>query len=220
MTRDTLQLTDALREYLLSVSLREPELLAQLRKETEPHPYSRMQIGPEQGQFMALLLEMIGARRVIEIGVFTGYSSLAMALALPDDGKIIACDINDEYTQTARRYWRRAGVTHKIDLRLGPALKTLDALIAAGESGRFDFAFIDADKENEEPYFDRVLKLLRPGGIIAVDNVLWGGRVIDEQDQDTDTVAIRQFNRNRRDDQRVSLSMIPIGDGLTLALKR
>lgn len=179
-----------------------------------------MQIGPEQGQFMAFLLRLMGAKRCLEIGVFTGYSSLAAALALPEDGRIIACDVSEEWTAIARRYWREAGVEGKIELRLGPALDTLDQLLGEGEAGRFDFAFIDADKENYLSYYERVLPLLRSGGLIAVDNVLWSGRVADPEVADADTVAIRHFNDCLHRDERVDLCVVPIGDGLTLARKR
>jgi caffeoyl-CoA O-methyltransferase len=179
-----------------------------------------MQISAEQGQFMALLIHLLSARRTLEIGVFTGYSSLAVALALPDDGRIIACDISDEWTSIARRYWREAGVERKIDLRLGPALKTLDDLIAQGQGGRFDFAFIDADKGNYANYYERALVLVRSGGLIAVDNVLWDGKVIDTKVNDPDTRAIRAFNETLHHDERVWLSMLPIRDGLTLACKK
>jgi predicted O-methyltransferase YrrM len=179
-----------------------------------------MQISPDQGQFMALLIHLLDARRTLEIGVFTGYSSLSVALALPEDGHVIACDINEEWTSIARRYWREAGVEKKIDLRLRPALETLDDLIAAGEGGRFDFAFIDADKGNYANYFDRALVLLRPGGLIAIDNVLWFGRVIDPAADDPDTLAIRAFNEKLHHDDRVWISMLPVRDGLTLALKK
>ena len=163
---------------------------------------------------------MLGARKTIEIGVFTGYSSLVVALALPEDGRVIACDINEEWTAVARRYWREAGVERKIDLRLRPALQTLDDLIALGQAGSFDFAFIDADKENYESYYERCLTLVRPGGLIAVDNVLWSGRVIDAADQDKDTRAIRAFNEKLKSDERVWLSLLPIRDGVTLACKK
>jgi caffeoyl-CoA O-methyltransferase len=179
-----------------------------------------MQISPDQGQFMALLIHLLGARRTLEIGVFTGYSSLAVALALPEDGRIIACDVHEEWTSVARRYWREAGVEKKIDLRLRPALETLDALIAGGEGGRFDFAFIDADKQNYANYFERALVLVRPGGLIAIDNVLWSGRVIDPAVRDADTLAIRAFNEKLHGDERVWLSMLPVRDGLTLACKK
>lgn len=176
-----------------------------------------MQISPDRGQFMALLLKLIGATHVLEIGTFTGYSALAMALVLPDDGSIVCCDKSEEWTAIARRYWKKAGIEGKIDLQLGIALETLDKLIAAGKENSFDFAFIDADKVNLRSYFERCLSLVRPGGLIAVDNVLWGGSVIDEEKQDDDTVAIRTFNRQIKDDNRVDISMVPIGDGLTLA---
>ncbi len=169
---------------------------------------------------MALLVHLLGARRTLEVGVFTGYSSLSVALALPDDGRIIACDVSEEWTAIARRYWREAGVEHKIDLRLRPALQTLDDLIALGQGGTFDFAFIDADKENYANYFERALVLLRPGGLIAVDNVLWSGRVIDKSVKDADTRAIRAFNDKLKSDERVWISMLPIRDGLTLACKK
>jgi len=220
MSRRSIVLTDALYEYLLSVSLREPELLARLRQETALQEMSRMQISPEQGQLMFLLLRLIGARRCLEIGVFTGYSSLVSALALPADGRIVACDISEEWTAIARRYWREAGVEPKIDLRIAPALETLDGLIEAGEAGRFDFAFIDADKESYLAYYERVLQLLRPGGLLAVDNVLWSGRVADPEVSDADTAALRHFNETLHRDERIDLSLVPIGDGLTLARKR
>ena len=180
-----------------------------------------MQISPEQGQLLALLVQMIGARRTIEIGVFTGYSALAVALALPDDGRILACDISDEYTRVGRPYWERAGVAHKIELVLEPALATLDARLAAGEAGRYDFAFIDADKSNYDAYYERCLQLLRTGGLIAIDNVLWSGRVAKPADPgDADTVALQELNRTLHDDARIDISLLPIGDGLTLARKR
>ena len=207
-------------EYMRSVTLREPEILRRLREETALLPNSNLQISAEQGQFMALLLHLIGARRTIEIGVYTGYSALVVAQALPDDGRVIACDINEEWTAVARRYWREAGVDRKIDLRIGPALATLDDLIASGQGNRFDFVFIDADKPNYANYYQRALVLLRPGGLIAVDNVLWYGRVIDASFDDPDTRAIRAFNAQLRQDDRVWLSMLPVRDGLTLACKK
>jgi len=220
MSRRSISLTDSLYDYLLSVSLREPDLLRQLRAETASHPAARMQISPEQGQFMSLLVRLMSARRCLEIGVFTGYSSLAVALALPDDGRIVACDVNERWTAVARRYWEAAGVAHRIDLRLATALDTLEALRAAGESGRFDFAFIDADKENYVGYYERVLDLLRPGGLLLADNTLWSGRVADPENAEADTVALRHFNEHLHRDERVDLSLVPIGDGLTLARKR
>lgn len=220
MSTRTLPLNDALYEYLLSVSVREPDLLRRLRAETARDPMSRMQISPEQGQFMALLVEILGARTILEIGVFTGYSSLWIAGAMPSDGRIVACDLSEEWTAMARRYWREAGVEEKIDLRLAPALRTLDALLEEGQQSTFDFAFIDADKREYAAYYERVLKLLRPGGLLAVDNTLWNGAVIDFTDQSEDTAAIRAFNERLRGDERVSLSLVPIGDGLSLARKR
>jgi len=220
MSNKTFTLSEPLYQYLTGVSLRESPLMKRLREETAQDPMARMQIAPEQGQLMALLVQLMGARRTLEVGVFTGYSSLAVAQALPSDGQLVACDISEHWTAVARRYWQEAGVADKIDLRLAPALETLDDLLAAGEEGRFDFAFIDADKENYPHYFERCLALLRPGGLIAVDNVLWSGRVADDADNEPDTVAIRAFNRQLHTDDRIALSLLPIGDGLTLALKR
>ncbi len=217
MSNRTLQIDDRLYAYLIENTLRETEVQRRLRDETATMPHAGMQISPEQGQFMALLVELIGARRCLEIGTFTGYSTLTVALALPDDGRVVACDINEEYTTVARRYWQEAGVAGKIELRLAPAVETLDALLAEGAS--FDFAFIDADKGNYENYFERALALVRPGGLIAVDNVLWDGAVADPADDRDDTLAIRAFNAARRQDPRISLSLVPIGDGLTLARK-
>jgi len=218
--KKTLPLDDRLYEYLLSVSLREPPLLKRLRDETDHLKEAGMQISADQGQFMALLLKLINARRVIEIGTFTGYSALVMALALPNDGRIVCCDKNEEWTSIARRYWAEAGVASKIELRLGDALQSLDALIAEGGESSYDFAFIDADKVNIPAYFEQCLVLLREGGLIAVDNVLWSGNVADPDKQDEDTNAIRQFNLQLKDDDRVDLSLVPIGDGLTLARKK
>lgn len=220
MTKQTLGLEPQLYEYLLSVSLREPEILTQLRQETAQHPMAAMQIAPEQGQFMALLVQLIGAKKTLEVGVFTGYSSLAVALALPPDGKVIACDVSEEFTAIARRYWQQAGVADKIDLHIAPAMETLDQLIAAGETGTFDFAFIDADKSNYDGYYERSLQLIRPGGLIAIDNVLWSGRVADPEIQDNRTTKIRAFNKKLHQDQRINLSLVPIADGLTLAWKK
>jgi len=220
MSHRTLTLDERLYGYLLRHSLREPAVLMDLRAETAAHLRATMQIAPEQGQFMQMLVRLIGARRTIEVGVFTGYSSLAVALALPPDGRVLACDISEEYTAIARRHWQIAGVVHKIELVLAPALDTLDARLAAGESGRYDFAFIDADKTEYHAYYERLIQLIRPGGLIAVDNTLWGGAVADPADQDTDTVAIRAFNEHLLADQRIDLSLVPIGDGLTLARRR
>jgi len=216
----TIPVTDQLYAYLCRVTLREPELLARLRAETAKLPRAGMQIAPEQGQFMGLLVELIGARRTLEIGVFTGYSSLSVALALPEDGKIIACDVSDEFTRVARRYWEEANVAHKIDLRLAPALETLAGLVKEGQAGAFDFAFIDADKEANDEYYERALTLLRPGGLIAVDNALWDGSVADDSNQSESTKAIRALNQKVARDSRVSMSLLTIGDGLLLARKR
>lgn len=220
MSNQTIPLTPALYRYLLEISLREPEILQRLRAYTIGLPQASMQIAPEQGQFMALLAKLSNARRAIEVGVFTGYSALSVALALPADGRLIACDIDEHWTTIARDYWREAGVMDKIELRLGPALHTLDTLLAEGQRGSFDLAFIDADKENYIAYYERLLELLRPGGLIVVDNVLWGGSVVGPTDQDSDTVAIRAFNEHVKQDERIVLSLVPIGDGLMLALKR
>jgi predicted O-methyltransferase YrrM len=219
MSNRSINLNDEVYDYLIGVSLREHPVLTALRDATRGHPRAGMQISPEQGQFMAMLIKLIGAKKTLEIGVFTGYSSLATALALPEDGRIVACDINAEFTAMGREHWARAGVAHKIDLRLAPAVKTLDALIEAGEAGSFDFAFIDADKTGYDAYYERCLKLLRPGGLIAIDNVLWDGEVA-RPSADPDTVALQQLNIKLHKDERVDLSMLPLGDGLTLARKR
>ena len=220
MSNRSIGLDGPLYDYLLAASLREHPVLARLRAATAAHPKVNMQISPEQGQFMALLVRLIGATRCIEVGVFTGYSSLAVALAMPPTGRIVACDISEEYTAMARPYWAEAGVAGRIDLRIAPAMETLDALLAAGGAGTYDFGFIDADKGAYAGYYERMLELLRPGGLIAVDNTLWDGAVADPDDHGPDTVAIRDFNEKLRDDARVDLSLVPIGDGLTLARKR
>ncbi|MCT7961144.1 class I SAM-dependent methyltransferase [Laspinema sp. D1] len=220
MTKKTLGLDDRLHNYFLSISGRESDILRSLRKETAAHPLSQMQIAPEQGQFMALLVQLLGATKTLEIGVFTGYSSLAVALALPPQGRIVACDISEDYTAVARPYWQAAGVADKIDLRIAPALETLDRLIESGEAGTFDFAFIDADKQNYDNYYERAMQLVRVGGLIAIDNVLWGGQVADPMVDDANTEAIRALNAKLVQDDRISLSVVPIADGLTLALKR
>jgi len=212
--------TKELWDYIRQVSLREPDVLRRLREATAPHPEVSCQIAAEQGQFMALLIRLLGAKRALEIGTFTGYSSTAVALAMPDDGRLIACDQSREWTDMARRFWREAGVEHKIELRLGPAIRTLDQLLAEGRAGTFDFAFIDADKTNYDGYFERALHLVRTGGLIAIDNVLWHGQVNDPAVNEPDTLAIRTLNRKLHHDERIWLSMVPIGDGLTLALKR
>ncbi len=220
MSRRTLSVTDDIQRYLAEHSLREPEVLARLRQVTARMPDPEMQIAPEQGQFMALLARLMGARRCIEVGTFTGYSSLVVALALPDDGRIVACDVNPEWTAIARQFWREAGVAHKIDLRLQPAARTLAELATAGGTNQFDFAFIDADKTGYVGYYEQLLALLRPGGLIVADNTLWSGRVADPDAIEEDTVALRAFNDKLHADQRIDLSLLPIGDGLTLARKR
>jgi caffeoyl-CoA O-methyltransferase len=217
MSLRTIGLDDRLYDYVLAVSLREPEFLARLRAETRRLPQAGMQISPEQGQFLALLVRLIGARRILEIGTFTGYSALAMTLAMPADGRLLACDVNEAWTAIARRYWAEAGVAGRIDLRLAPALATVDQLIAAGEAGRFDLAFIDADKEHYLAYYERCLRLVRPGGLIGIDNTLWNGAVADPDRHDADTEAIRALNAFLLTDDRIDLSLVPIGDGLTLA---
>ena len=219
MANKTLSLSNALYAYLVEHSVREPEILQRLRAETARDSMSMMQISPEQGQFMQLLVRLMGAKNCLEVGVFTGYSSLAVALVLPADGHLVACDVSEKWTAIARKYWMEAGVAAKIDLRIAPALATLDELITAGNAGAFDFAFIDADKINYLAYYERALTLVRSGGLIAVDNTLWGGQVIDKKSKSEDTQAIRQFNDRLRSDLRIHLSLLPIGDGLTLALK-
>jgi len=219
MTDRNIPLDARLYAYLQEHSLREHPVLRELREATAGMRHAGMQISPEQGQFMALLARMLNARRTLEIGVFTGYSSLAVALALPPDGQVIACDVSEEWTSMARRYWEKAGVADRIELRLAPAVKTLDALLESGEAGRFDFAFIDADKSRYGDYYERCLKLLRRGGLIVADNTLWSGKVADANVQDEDTKALRAFNDALHRDGRVAVSLLPIGDGVTLALK-
>ncbi|MBL1293195.1 MAG: class I SAM-dependent methyltransferase [Thiotrichales bacterium] len=219
MSNQTLNVSDELYHYILSVSLRESDELKALRAETAKGTMAMMQISPEQGQFMALLVKLINAKNILEIGTFTGYSSLAMAQASSDDTKIITCDVSEEWTSVASRYWQLAGVANKVELRLAPALDTLNSLVKQGRSESFDFAFIDADKTNYQAYFEKCLDLIRPGGLIAIDNVLWGGSVIELAKVDDDTVAIRQFNDKLSKDSRVDISLIPIADGLTLAIK-
>lgn len=218
MSIKTLNLTNELFEYMLAVSLREPDVLRELRIETARDENANMQISPEQGQFMALLVKLLGAKQTLDIGVYTGYSSLCIGLALPKDGRVIACDINDKWTRLARHYWQRGGVEDKIELRLTPARQTLEDLLQNGRDS-FDFAFIDADKKNYELYYEYCLQLIRSGGLIAVDNVLWDGAVADLTIDDADTVAIRKLNQKIHEDRRVEISLVPIGDGLTLARK-
>jgi predicted O-methyltransferase YrrM len=220
MSSTSFLLPERLAAYYARIAVREPPLFAELRAETARMPMARMQIAPEQAQLMAILVRLMGARRCIEVGVFTGYSSLAVATALPEGGEVLACDVSEEWTAVARRYWKKGGVDARIRLVLAPAARTLDAELAAGGAGRYDFAFIDADKTAYLDYYDRCLKLLRAGGLIAVDNTLWSGRVADASVTEEDTVALRRFNETVAGDERVDLCLVPIADGLTLLRKR
>jgi predicted O-methyltransferase YrrM len=213
-------LESKLQDYVAANSVREPDILRRLREETASHPQAIMQIAPTQGQLFDILIRATGAKRVLEVGVFTGYSSLRVALALPEDGNIVACDVSDEYTAVARRYWREAGVAHKIDLRIAPATETLRKLLEEGLESAFDYAFIDADKTNYDNYFEGALRLVRPGGMIVLDNMLQSGRVVDPDAQEDNTVAIRALNRKIAADERVSACLLPIADGVTLAVRR
>lgn len=220
MSRRTTPLDERLHAYLLEASLREPDVLRRLREETAELEGANMQISPEQGQFLAFLVELAGVERILEVGTFTGYSALVMALALPPHGRLVACDVSEEWTRIARRYWRDAGVGDRVDLRLGPAAETLAELLRTGRADTFDLAFLDADKRGLDEYYERALELVRPGGLVAVDNTLWHGKVADPSVTDDDTEAIRRLNEKLRDDARVSLTLVPIGDGVTLARKR
>ena len=219
MSRFYTPITDEMARYIREVTLREPEPLRRQRESTDDHPQASMQIAPEQGQFLHLLARLTGARKTLEIGVFMGYSSAWVALALPQGGKLVACEISQSYADQAKQTWRDAGVEDRIDLRVGPALDTLDRMIASGESATFDFAFIDADKSNYANYYERALRLVRQGGLVAIDNVLWHGAVVDPAATDRDTEAIRAFNRQLHEDSRIAVSMVTIGDGITLACK-
>ena len=220
MSRSTLKLTDSVYDYMLEHSLRESEACRLLREETAPMKMGMMQVSPEQGQFMAFLVRLTGTRRALEIGTFTGYSALCVAQALPSDGRLVCCDVSEEWTSVGQRYWQSAGVSDKIDLKIGPATETLQALREDGEEGRYDFAFIDADKKNYLVYYENVLSLLRTGGVLLIDNVLWGGSVANPGKNDDDTNAIRPLNQHLHGDDRVLLSMLPVGDGLTLVMKQ
>ena len=220
MSNRTIGVSDALAAYVVEVGTREPDVLTRLREETAAIPQHGMQVAPEEGAFLAMLVELTGARRCIEVGTFTGYSSTAVALALPEDGRLVCCDVSEEWTSVARRYWAEAGVAGKVDLRIGPAADTLDGLLADGEEATYDFAFVDADKAGYDGYYERLLRLVRPGGLIALDNTLWSGKVIEPDADDKDTRAIRALNAKLADDDRGSLSRVPIADGVTLALRR
>lgn len=220
MSGKSIRMDDALHDYLLHVSLREPPLWARLREETAQLSMARMQIAPEQGQFMALLTRLLNVRRALEVGVFTGYSSLCVAAAMAPDGQLIACDTSAEWTSVARRYWAEAGLADRIDLRLGPALETMDQMLQQGQAEQFDLVFIDADKTNYDAYYERALQLLRAGGVVLLDNVLWSGQVADANVQDEDTQALRKLNQKIHADERVDVSMLPMADGITLARKR
>ncbi|HET6360910.1 MAG TPA: class I SAM-dependent methyltransferase [Gemmatimonadota bacterium] len=220
MSRRSIGLDESVYEYLLDVSLREPDVLRRLREETASRENANMQIAPEQGQFMALLVRLIGAERTLEVGTFTGYSALVVALALPPHGRVTACEISEEYAGIARRWWAEGGALEKIEIRVAPAAESLDRMLEEGLAGRYDFAFIDADKQGYVDYWERCLRLVRKGGLIVVDNVLWDGRVADPANEEESTMAIRAFNAHARDDDRVDLSLVPVGDGLTLARVR
>lgn len=220
MSSSVLPYSIELRNYLWEKGLDENPVLKRLREETENHPFALMQICPEQGALMANLVRLISAKKAIEVGTFTGYSALAVALALPEDGYLLACDISEEFTSIGKPYWEEAGVSENIDLQISPAIETLESKIEGGESNTYDFAFIDADKINYLNYYELCLDLIRPGGVIAIDNVLWGGSVIDSARTDEDTKAIREINDFIVSDKRVNISMIPVGDGVTLAVKK
>ena len=220
MANRTMGISEDLQQYVVRVGAREPDVLARLREETAALPSRSMQIAPEEGAFLAMLAELVGARRCVEVGTFTGYSSLAVALRLPPDGSMVCCDVSEEWTAIARRYWAEAGVDDRIDLHIGPAADTLDTLLAEGEEDAFDFAFVDADKTGYDAYYERLLRLVRPGGLIVFDNMLWGGGVLDEDPQDDDTRAIQALNAKLATDERVSLCLVPVADGVTLARRR
>jgi caffeoyl-CoA O-methyltransferase len=216
----TIGLSDELAAYVVAHGTREPDVLVRLREETANLPQHGMQISPEQGAFLAMLTELTGARRYVEVGTFTGYSSTAVALALPADGSVVCCDVSEEWTSVARRYWAEAGVSDKIDLRIAPAADTLDVLLEEAGEGAFDLAFVDADKSSYDAYYERLLRLVRPGGLIVFDNMLWSGHVLDEDPDDEDTRALQALNLKLSDDERISLCLLPVADGVTLARVR
>jgi predicted O-methyltransferase YrrM len=220
MTSKSIGLPDDLYDYVLAHGVREPAILTRLREETASHPMAQMQIEPLQGAIFRLLVELLDARSYVEIGTFTGYSSLAVALAMPADGGLVCCDVSEEYTSVARRYWAEAGVADRVDLRIGPGIEGLDALLAEGRENTFDLAFIDADKKSYPDYYERCLQLVRQGGVVALDNVLWGGDIVDGSKRDRDTLALRAVNELVRDDERVTPVLLPVADGMTLARKR
>jgi caffeoyl-CoA O-methyltransferase len=220
MANKTIGLSDELAEYVVKVGTREPDVLARLREETAAIPQHGMQIAPEEGAFLAILVELTGARRCIEVGTFTGYSSTAVALALPEDGQLVCCDVSEEWTSLARKYWDEAGVAGKIDLRVAPAAETLDQLLAGGGEGAYDFAFVDADKAGYDGYYERLLRLVRPGGLIAFDNTLWGGEVLEQDAEDEDTRALQALNMKLAGDERITVCLLPVADGVTLARRR
>lgn len=219
MSRSTITMTDSIENYISQFGVREPAVMKHCREETAAMPNANMQIAPEQGQFLALLVQLTSAKRVIEVGTFTGYSALWMTSALPDNGELIACDVSDDYMATAGKYWQQAGVTEKITLRIQPAINTLNELLESGQAGQFDMLFIDADKTGYQDYYEQGLQLLRPSGLMAFDNTLWSGLVV-EPSEDPDTVALQQFNQHVHGDQRVDMGLLPVGDGLTLVRKR
>jgi predicted O-methyltransferase YrrM len=220
MTSKSIGLPDDVYDYVLAHGVREPAILARLREETAAHPMAQMQIEPLQGAIFRLLVELLDARSYVEVGTFTGYSSLAVALAMPADGRLVCCDVSEEYTSVARRYWAEAGVADRVDLRIGPGIDSLDALLAEGRENTFDLAFVDADKKSYPDYYERCVRLVRPGGVVALDNVLWGGEIADMAKQDRDTLALRAVNAVVRDDERVTEVLLPVADGMTLARKR
>jgi predicted O-methyltransferase YrrM len=220
MTSKSIGLPNDVYDYVLAHGVREPEILARLREETASHPMAQMQIEPLQGAIFRLLVELLDARSYVEVGTFTGYSSLAVALAMPPDGRLVCCDVSEEYTNVARRYWTEAGVADRVDLRIGPGVDGLDSLLAEGRASTFDLAFIDADKKSYPDYYERIVQLLRPGGLVALDNVLWGGEISDPTKTDRDTLALRAVNERVRDDERVTQVLLPVADGMTLARKR